>query len=238
MPSTYLYLIRHGDSAKQHNGIIGGPRGDTGLTPLGVRQVEHLRDRLLATGEIRADVVLASPLPRAWQTAEILAPVWGLPLVAAADFEEIHKGAADGLSRAEAHARYGAPDFARAPFRPIAPGGEYWGAFVLRATRALTGAVHAHAGRRIVIVCHGGIIHAAFHAFWGLPTLAPLPAWFATANASLTIWRAEGDVDRLSWHLVRYNDVAHLPGDATGERLNWEVLDTRRAETMIQPSRE
>ena len=62
---TQLYLIRHAS---------GGP-----LSELGVRQAERLRDRLAATGEIRADVLISSTLLRASQTAELVAPALGLP---------------------------------------------------------------------------------------------------------------------------------------------------------------
>ena len=44
-----------------------------------MRQAERLRDRLAATGEIRADVLLSSTLLRASQTAELVAPALGLP---------------------------------------------------------------------------------------------------------------------------------------------------------------
>lgn len=81
---THLYLIRHGDFAI---GLEDGRYSNQGLTPLGVRQAERLRDRL-ATGEIKADVLIASPLPRARQTAEILAPALGLPVVLDAAVEE------------------------------------------------------------------------------------------------------------------------------------------------------
>jgi probable phosphoglycerate mutase len=75
---THLYLIRHGDYAV---GLEGGRYGDQGLTPLGVRQAERLRVRLATTGEIKADALIASPLLRARQTAEVLASTLGLPVL-------------------------------------------------------------------------------------------------------------------------------------------------------------
>src|SRR5450755_2558530 len=73
---TQLYLIRHGEAM----GAIKGFVGDGGLSPLGVQQAEQLRDRLLATKEIAADVFIASTLPRAQQTAQIIAPAIGVPV--------------------------------------------------------------------------------------------------------------------------------------------------------------
>ena len=79
-PKTNLYLIRHGEAVSNVEPIIGGMRGDVGLTALGIAQAERLRDRLAATHEIPADVLIASNLPRARQTAEIIQPALGVPV--------------------------------------------------------------------------------------------------------------------------------------------------------------
>jgi len=42
---THLYLIRHGEAVSNVEPIIGGLRGDGGLTPRGVAQATRLRDR-------------------------------------------------------------------------------------------------------------------------------------------------------------------------------------------------
>src|SRR6266852_2017855 len=81
---THLYIIRHGQAISAVQRRIG----NTGLSPLGVLQAERLRDRLAATGEIAADVLIASPLLRACQTAEIIAPAFGLPIIFDSEIEE------------------------------------------------------------------------------------------------------------------------------------------------------
>ncbi|MCA1667135.1 MAG: histidine phosphatase family protein, partial [Thermomicrobia bacterium] len=129
---THLYLIRHGEAVANVEPIMGGMRGDTGLTPLGVQQAEALRDRLAESGEIAADVLIASTLPRAQQTAEIIAPALGLPIVGEDDVQEMRVGEADALRLDEFARRYGVPDFARDPYRPLATGGESWAQFLLR----------------------------------------------------------------------------------------------------------
>ncbi len=60
MEPTNLYLIRHGEAHVNVNpgGPIGGMKGDAGLTDLGRKQAERLRDRLAASGEIQADVFI------------------------------------------------------------------------------------------------------------------------------------------------------------------------------------
>ncbi|HEX5571400.1 MAG TPA: histidine phosphatase family protein, partial [Ktedonobacterales bacterium] len=104
---TNLYLIRHGEAVCNVDGTIAGMHSDVGLTELGVMQAERLRDRLAATGEIAADALIASTLPRAWQTAEIVAPALGLPIIPDDDAQELRPGEADGLNVADFLERYG-----------------------------------------------------------------------------------------------------------------------------------
>mgnify|MGYP003334228632 FL=1 len=79
---TRLILVRHGESNVTVQRIIGGPRTCTGLSDLGRQQAERLRDRWASTGEVEADVLIASQYPRAYETAQIVAPALGdLPIV-------------------------------------------------------------------------------------------------------------------------------------------------------------
>jgi len=73
--ATRLVLVRHGEAVCNVSGVCGGRIGCQGLTDRGRAQVEALRDRLLVTGELAGtDVLYASLLPRAIETAELLAP--------------------------------------------------------------------------------------------------------------------------------------------------------------------
>src|SRR5258708_10448452 len=89
---TDLYLIRHGEM----NPIKDFMRDD-GLSPLGRLQAERLRDRLAATQEIKADVLITSTFPRALQTAEIIAPALDLVPLPDDDIQEMRPGEAYGL---------------------------------------------------------------------------------------------------------------------------------------------
>ena len=69
--ATRIVLVRHGEAECNLNRIIGGPKGCTGLTPLGRIQVAALADRLYESGELRqATALYSSVLPRATETAE------------------------------------------------------------------------------------------------------------------------------------------------------------------------
>src|ERR687885_1193001 len=122
--TTELYLIRHGESVANVEPIIGGMRGDAGLTARGREQAALLAARLRAQGP-RADVLYASTLPRARETAGYLARVLGLPVGYDDEWQELHPGEADGLSVAEWEERYGGRGVAtrRDPHPPFAPGG-------------------------------------------------------------------------------------------------------------------
>lgn len=214
MSRTRLHFIRHGQSYSntQYDGkVVSGMKGDRGLTPHGVSQVERLRDRLLATSELAADVVLASTLPRAWQTAEILAPVWDMPIIPDDDLHELRPGEADGMVRELARERYRYDDFAESPYQPKSPGGESWGTFLLRVGAMLDRVTREYEGKTIVLITSGGVIHATFLIFFGMHAVLSPPAWFATENASITTWEQRPWRNRPSvWTLLRYNDASHL----------------------------
>lgn len=234
---THLYLIRHGEAITNIEPIVGGMRGDTGLSPLGVRQAEALRNRLAATHEIAADVLLASTLPRARQTAEIIAPALGLPIMWEDDLQEMRVGEADGLSSDEFVRRYGAPDFARDPYRPFAPGGESWAHFLLRVGTTLHRIADEHDGKTIAAVCHGGVIDGAFLCFFGMSTQTSSAVEFRTHNTSITHWeRRTRPNQRPCWRLAAYNDVEHLRDIDAVEHIHWEELRAKPATGADQPA--
>ncbi|HKS68846.1 MAG TPA: histidine phosphatase family protein [Ktedonobacterales bacterium] len=226
MRVTKLYLIRHGQAHCNvpPYGTVAGPNGDKGLTPLGVRQAERLRDRLAATGEIAADVLIASTLRRAMQTAQIIAPaLGGLPIVPDDDVQEMRVGDFDGLPWEQVKEQWA--DHRVDPYRPLGPGGENWPRFHVRVAEALDRIVAEHAGKNVVVVCHGGVVDASFAYFFGLPTLAPGKSGLYTANTSITQWEEEPhDGFSLRWRLVRYNDDLHVRDLDAPERLGWVRL--------------
>ncbi|TMC21026.1 MAG: histidine phosphatase family protein [Chloroflexi bacterium] len=233
---THLYLIRHGEATSQVQAAIR----DDGLTPLGIRQAQRLRDRLATGREIVADVLIASTLPRARQTAEIIAPALGLPIVFDDEVQEFRIGAAaENMSFKELEAKYGKPDFQEDPFHPATPDGENWPRFVLRVSTALDRITRQYEGKSIVIVCHGGVIDCSFIYFFGMDTLRMPRTHFYTQNTSITHWRKDApyEVGRAArWRLVRYNDNLHVRDLDAPARIPWEALiPARQSETRPVP---
>ena len=222
LTTTRLVLVRHGEAECNVSGVCGGINGCTGLTALGVRQVEALVERLEATGELAgADALYASLLPRAIETAELLAPALrsmgpdepiepiepSPPVTTDCGLCELHPGEADGLTWGEFSAKYGGPDWDENPDGEIAPGGESWTGFVLRVAEALEGVAARHPGGLVVVACHAGVIEAS------MLSMLPLTGGregarlqLRTRHASLTTW----EVDEGRWRLLGYNDASHL----------------------------
>lgn len=227
---THLYLIRHGEAVVNVEPVVGGMRGDTGLTPRGVAQAEQLRDRLQATREIAADVLIASTLLRARQTAEIIAPALDLPIQWEDEVQEMRVGEADGLTLQEMWDQFGVPDLYNNPLTPIAPGGENWGQFMLRVGTAIERITRMYEGKTIVIVCHGGVIDGSFVYFFGFNTMSLPPIEFRTHNTSLTHWARHVHNGRARWQLMGYNDIAHLQDIGVRESIRWEDVTPNPAE--------
>lgn len=211
---TRLVLIRHGESRATVDKVVGGHRGCTGLSELGVRQAEALAGRLAATGEFgRVHALLTSILPRAIETAELIAPALGWrPDAVSQDCAlcELHPGECDGMTWEQFGAVYGDPDMRANPFVALSPGGEGLAEFHLRAGRAVSRAVGDHPGQTVVIVCHGGIIGASMARYLDLPAFGRL-VHLEIDNTSITEWLVPAaGPDRPA--LVRFNDSAHLAG--------------------------
>jgi probable phosphoglycerate mutase len=217
---TQLYMIRH---AEMHS--MKGFLRDDGLSALGRMQAERLRDRLVATQEIQADVLMSSTYPRARQTTEILAPALGLTPLFDDDLQELRPGEILGLSIEEFRAKYQEEDFEENPFRAVAPGAENWGQFMLRVGATLERIIREYEGKTIVLVCHGGVIDGSLLYFFRMSALTVPPAQMLCDNTSITHWqRVPSKPGAFRWRLRKYNDAFHLSDLGNAIRIPWATL--------------
>lgn len=209
--ATDLYLIRHGEAYSNVEPVIGGMKGDRGLTERGIAQAAALGQRL-ATGEIEADVLYASTLLRASQTAEHVSEALKLPITWDNELHELRPGLADGMNVNDARERFETMKrFWTDPFALLAPEGESWASFQLRVSAALEHIIQRHTGQRIVAVAHGGVIEVSFLYMLGLGPQARTRVAFHVRNTAITHWRhSETTGGREEWHLVCHNDHRHL----------------------------
>jgi probable phosphoglycerate mutase len=206
---TRLIYVRHGESNTTVARVIGGPRTCSGLSPLGARQAETLRDRWTSAPEFTPDLVIASHFPRARQTAEIVAEAFGSPrIVTDEGFGEHDPGLdCDGMTMADFVDRWGTTSWEEDPFGVTFPGGETIAEFHYRVGAAVRRLLDEHAGKTVLIFCHGGVIDTVLRQ--ALKT-SPTGAFnINTLNTSIT----ELELVRPNrWSLRRYGDTAHLHG--------------------------
>ncbi len=203
---THLYIIRHGDYIYD---MIDGklPRLDLGLSADGIKQVEKLCDRLAQTGEIKPDVLIASPERRAKETAEMIAPVLGQTIFFDEDVEEWRSD--DGtLTDEEFMSPWNALSDAEKPYYRWIEGCETLLEFSLRVHVAMNRIVQEHAGKTVVIVSHGAFIQATFAYFYGLSLALPPRVSPEIRHTSITHWISSDKPNR--WILERSNDCHHL----------------------------
>jgi probable phosphoglycerate mutase len=205
---TTIVLVRHGESNVTVNRVVGGYRSCSGLSELGRRQVDRLRERLATTLELTADVLISSNFARAIETAEAIAPAVGSPAIDIdPGFGEHDPGPdIDGMTFQGYVERFGTPDWTD-PDVEVFPGGETVAAFHARVGAALASTLEVHRGKSIVVACHGGVVDATFRHL--LRTASTGSFELHTLNTSLTEFTSAPSGE---WRLKRYNDAAHLHG--------------------------
>ena len=200
-----LVLIRHGEAICNVEGVVGGPKGCRGLTETGRAQASTLATRLVQSGELRdATALYTSVLPRAIETASIIAPglASGLRATEDCDLCELHPGEADGLTWSAMVDRLGAPDWDADPSALFAPGGESLTGFFERCVSTFERIAKSHEGERVVLVVHGGVIEQLMKV---VTRSAPGERLgLVTVHCSITEVEFDGDRRRL----LRYNDRA------------------------------
>ena len=165
MPLTLL-LARHGQTDLNTEDRWQG-RIDAPLNAAGHAQALRLADELPAG----IDAIVASPMQRARQTAEPVARRRGLPVAFDADFRERDFGVFDGLTEAEAAARF--PELAarnaayRWDLEP--PGAEPTRDVVERVARGLRRLRDQHDGQTVLLVSHGFVVRCLRHLIDGVP---------------------------------------------------------------------
>ncbi|KHL75902.1 alpha-ribazole phosphatase [Pseudomonas putida] len=158
-----LDLLRHGETEQG-----GGLRGslDDALTELGWAQMRN------AVGDRAAwEVLVSSPLQRCARFADELGERLGLTVQREADLQELHFGEWEGRSalqimqtQADELGRFWADPYSYTP-----PGGEAVSAFAGRVLAAVARLHQQHAGKRVLLVTHGGVMRLLLARARGLP---------------------------------------------------------------------
>jgi 2,3-bisphosphoglycerate-dependent phosphoglycerate mutase len=205
-PIYTLTLLRHGESEGNAADLIQG-QSDYPLTQKGVQQAQLLAARWQKVqASLDAplfDTIIASPLTRARQTAEIIAGELNLAIELDSIWIERGFGKLDGLQLDEILARNPRVDFHH-PYEPPGEGGESSVDLFLRASQALRSVLLRPAGGYL-IVSHGAILNMVVYAILGITPHghynSPRFRFGNTAFANFTY-----DPDTRRWHLLSFDN--------------------------------
>lgn len=155
-PPTTIVLVRHGvtahTAAKRFSGGLGGDNPP--LSEEGRAQVRAAAEWLSPIAE-RIDAVIASPVRRTRESAQIVAELLGYEVVEEPGFAEMEFGDWDGLTFAEVAERDQAGlDAWLGSLDVPPPGGESFRAVQERVLGGLARVREQHAGRTVVVVSH------------------------------------------------------------------------------------
>ena len=199
--SIEITFVRHGETDANASSIWQG-QGDAALSTVGREQATSLRQRFKRK---EFDIVCSSDLRRTIQTSEIA----GLDPIQDSAWREMDIGAWEGLTRTEVQERF--PDQIarlRSGDGDVAMGGgESWHDFGHRIDAAVERLVsETPPGSRVLVITHGGVIHAALSGRLGFRGRRPWPV-SRILNAAITEVVAGDD----RFHLQVLNDARHAP---------------------------
>jgi probable phosphoglycerate mutase len=198
--SVELLWIRHGEPERIAPGT--GVPADPALTARGREQAERLASWLAAEP---IDVVLSSPQRRARETAAPIALAHGVEVQIAPGLVEYDSKSDSYIPMEELRERNDPHLMAMYQGRWEEFGAEPADVFRARIAATVDEIVTTHAGRRVVAVCHGGVINVAFAIALGLER----HLWFEPHYASLSRMIASRSGART---VESINERAHLDG--------------------------
>lgn len=199
-----ITLLRHGESVANAEGYYQG-QYDFPLTERGLKQAQALAERWKNEATV-FDHLIASPLARAKQTAEIVAEKLGLSVEFDPDWMERHNGVLAGLKHDVVAEYYPLPEFIP-PYQPIGETGESQWELYLRGGRALSNLMHRPPGRYLV-VSHGGLLGMVLYAILGIVPQANFQGpHFRFQNTSFAV--VVYNQANHKWLLERLNDRRH-----------------------------
>ncbi|CAB4661709.1 MAG: reverse transcriptase-like protein [Actinobacteria bacterium] len=157
---TEIFFLRHGETIltpeKKFSGT--GPLNPE-LTEIGRRQADALAAE---APKLNIDVLIASPLKRTTQTAEIIGAKIGLPIIFNEAWFECDFGVWDGLSIQEVKDSFPKEYEAWVSSSAYAPPqGESYDALGWRIDEAIDELVAQYPGKRVAVVSHNGAIKEA-----------------------------------------------------------------------------
>ena len=203
-----LIFVRHAEPVRIDAVESGGRPVDPPLTERGARQADLLADWL---AHERIEAVLSSPQRRARETAAPIARAHDLEVEIVDGIVEYDVQADHYIPVEELKAKRDPQWFAMIEGRWTDFGGDSPGEFRDRVVRSVDDIIDRFAGRRVVAVCHGGVINVAIATILGIDRLL----WFDPHYTSVSRLVASRDGVR---SIVSLNERAHLEAERRPRR--------------------
>jgi probable phosphoglycerate mutase len=203
--STEFIFIRHGETDWNRQHRFQG-QIDVPLNANGQAQAERLGGRLARE---RVDVLLSSDLERARQTAAPLTRAWGLPVQPEPGVREQAFGVLEGLdfpTIQREHPHLWAQWILHRADYALPGGGESQRAFFARVTAAVHALAVRHAGRRVAVVTHGGVLDMLWRSAHQQPLDGPRRCDIPNTGLNRLRWRGGALV------IEHWADDGHLAG--------------------------
>ncbi|MBR0794782.1 histidine phosphatase family protein [Bradyrhizobium jicamae] len=162
LPSRSFLCLRHGTTDWNRQGRFQG-RTDNLLNTDGIAQARAAASRLAG---VPVGVIVASPLRRAVQTAEIVGAALSLPVAIDAGIIECDFGSLEGQSIRDTMRKHALT--ALEQLVSILPAdGEPWAAVSARALGCIATLQNRHQGAEILFVCHDAVMQAIAQVLCG-----------------------------------------------------------------------
>jgi len=197
-----LVVVRHGETVWNKEGRHQGHQ-DSELTELGIWQAQAVAAALEKSG---GDILYSSDLGRALKTAEIISGRLGLPVKVEPGLRERNMGVLEGLTREEFKEKYPREylNIIKGDVNYFLPGGESISRFYERTVSCVSDLAGRHAGQRVLLVAHGGVLTNLFRRAVKMPL--EQPRTFSLYNASINEIYVSGE----EWRLETWGMTEHL----------------------------
>ena len=212
IPEKIVYFVRHGQSEGNASAVFQSL--DSPLSKIGKEQAGKIAERV---SRLSFETLIASPLTRARETAEIIAKITGKqPEYSELFVERIKPTNLSGKPHSDKTARKLWVEWEKSLYTPKLhiEDGENFNSLILRADKAIN-FLATRLEKKLVVVTHGYFIRTIIARIILGNALTPeafknLQSKMSSENTGLTVITYEKTPDGIAWRLWTYNDHSHL----------------------------
>lgn len=219
---TRIYLIRHAEAEGNVKRVFQG-HIDADLSSNGEKQLEKLAERF---AHVHLDALYASPLRRAYKTAQAVDSAQRLPITTLEGLMEINGGCWEGqpFSKLPVLFPHDNDTWVHRPWDFAPQDGEPMRGVYTRMWETISGIARRHPGKTVGVASHGCAIrnYLCRARNWPIERLNEI-SWCDNTAVSIIEYRNDGQV-----HITMENDASHLDEElSTFAKQTWWRKDAR-----------